>query len=563
MEKLKEQIKAVMIGHAVGDALGVPVEFASRSEMTESPVRDMSGYGTYPVPAGAWSDDTSMSIAALDAIADGNINWDRIMVAFGEWYYKDKYTPTGEMFDVGNTCSYAIDNYFAHHKTVDECGLTSEQSNGNGSLMRIHPFALMTWFDRAQRPEFESIIEKASALTHAHERSKLACKIYTLILFNLLGLPRKDVIMFALDEAKCRYFESPEYAHYERLFDDNFDKLTIDEIKSTGYVVDTLEAAVWCLLTTDSYKECVLKAVNLGEDTDTVAAIAGGLAGALYGYNAIPQEWRDTLIKRELIEEMCERAAEAWYTPEPQPITCEYPIVDLHMHVVPDVDDGARDVYESIDLLELAEKQGVTDVFCTSHNGYSVEDGEAYQQAFNLLKETAKEADIQINLHKGCEVLCAAEYIDEIIYGLDEGIFSTLGNTKYVLTELYMDTKPSEAFQIVKALQEHGYKPIIAHMERNFNITGFMVGMLINCGALIQVNAFSFVDEEDESFKQRARELLNSKYIHFIGSDGHRTNHRPPKLDNGIQYILDNTDKDYALSILNGNAKRLLSVELP
>jgi len=563
MEKLKEQIKAVMIGHAVGDALGVPVEFASRSEMTESPVRDMSGYGTYPVPAGAWSDDTSMSIAALDAIADGNINWDRIMVAFGEWYYKDKYTPTGEMFDVGNTCSYAIDNYFAHHKTVDECGLTSEQSNGNGSLMRIHPFALMTWFDRTQRPEFESIIEKASALTHAHERSKLACKIYTLILFNLLGLPRKDVIMFALDEAKCRYFESPEYAHYERLFDDNFDKLTIDEIKSTGYVVDTLEAAVWCLLTTDSYKECVLKAVNLGEDTDTVAAIAGGLAGALYGYNAIPQEWRDTLIKRELIEEMCERAAEAWYTPEPQPITCEYPIVDLHMHVVPDVDDGARDVYESIDLLELAEKQGVTDVFCTSHNGYSVEDGEAYQQAFNLLKETAKEADIQINLHKGCEVLCAAEYIDEIIYGLDEGIFLTLGNTKYVLTELYMDTKPSEAFQIVKALQEHGYKPIIAHMERNFNITGFMVGMLINCGALIQVNAFSFVDEEDESFKQRARELLNSKYIHFIGSDGHRTNHRPPKLDNGIQYILDNTDKDYALSILNGNAKRLLSVELP
>ena len=563
MEKLKEQIKAVMIGHAVGDALGVPVEFASRSEMTESPVRDMSGYGTYPVPAGAWSDDTSMSIASLDAIADGNINWDRIMVAFGEWYYKDKYTPTGEMFDVGNTCSYAIDNYFAHHKTVDECGLTSEQSNGNGSLMRIHPFALMTWFDRTQRPEFESIIEKASALTHAHERSKLACKIYTLILFNLLGLPRKDVIMFALDEAKCRYFESPEYAHYERLFDDNFDKLTIDEIKSTGYVVDTLEAAVWCLLTTDSYKECVLKAVNLGEDTDTVAAIAGGLAGALYGYNAIPQEWRDTLIKRELIEEMCERAAEAWYTPEPQPITCEYPIVDLHMHVVPDVDDGARDVYESIDLLELAEKQGVTDVFCTSHNGYSVEDGEAYQQAFNLLKETAKEADIQINLHKGCEVLCAAEYIDKIIYGLDEGIFSTLGNTKYVLTELYMDTKPSEAFQIVKALQEHGYKPIIAHMERNFNITGFMVGMLINCGALIQVNAFSFVDEEDESFKQRARELLNSKYIHFIGSDGHRTNHRPPKLDNGIQYILDNTDKDYALSILNGNAKRLLSVELP
>lgn len=564
MEKIKEQIKAVMIGHAVGDALGVPVEFASRSDLKESPVKDMCGYGTYPVPAGAWSDDTSMSIAALDVIADGEINWDRIMVAFGEWYYNNKYTPTGEMFDVGNTCSYAIDNYFVHHKSVDECGLTNELSNGNGSLMRIHPFALMIWFDnRTRRPDFESIIEKASALTHAHERSKLACKIYTIILYNLLGLPRKDVIMYALDMAKCRYFESPEYNHYERLFDDNFDKLTIDDIKSTGYVVDTLEAAVWCVLTTDSYKECVLKAVNLGDDTDTVAAIAGGLAGALYGYDAIPQEWRDALIKREYIEKMCERAAEAWYTPEPQLQKCEFPIVDLHMHVVPDIDDGSRNIEESIEILKLAEQQGVTDVFCTSHNGYSAEDGEAYQKTFDLLKQSAEEADIQIRLHKGCEVLCAAEYIDDIIYGLEEGIFPTLGDTKYVLTELYMDTKPSEAIQIVKALQEHGYKPIIAHMERNFNITGYMVGMLINCGALIQVNAFSFADEEDEGVKQRARELLNNRYIHFIGSDAHRQNHRPPKVDNGVKYILETTDQEYAMKILNGNAKQLLKVEIP
>lgn len=563
MEKIKEQIKAVMIGHAVGDALGVPVEFASRSELTESPVREMSGYGTYPVPAGAWSDDTSMSIAALDAIANGDINWDHIMVAFGEWYYKDKYTPTGEMFDVGNTCSYAIDNYFAHHKTVDECGLTNEHSNGNGSLMRIHPFALMTWFDRNLRLEFEEIIEKASALTHAHERSKLACKIYTLILYNLLGLPRKDVIMFALDMAKCRYFESPEYGHYERLFDDNFDKLTEVEIKSTGYVVDTLEAAVWCVLTTDSYKECVLKAVNLGDDTDTVAAIAGGLAGALYGYDAIPQEWREALIKREYIEEMCERASEAWYTPEPKPIKCEYPIVDLHMHVVPGVDDGSRSLEESIEMLKLAEAQGITDVFCTSHNGYSVEDGEEYRKAFELLKESAREAGIQVTLHKGCEVLCAAEYMDDIIYGLDEGIFATLGDTKYVLTELYTDTKPSEAIHIVKTLQEHGYKPIIAHMERNFNITGPMVGILINCGAFIQVNAFSFMDEKDEMLQKRACELLNNGFVHFIGSDAHRRNHRAPKIDNGVKYIIEHIAQESALKILNGNAKQLLTTAVP
>ena len=441
---------------------------------------------------------------------------------------------------------------------ITECGQNGEYSNGNGSLMRIHPFALMTWYDRKLRPDFEEIIERASALTHAHERSKLACKIYTLILYNLLGLPRKDVIMFALDEAKCRYFESPEYHHYDRLFDDNFDKLTIDEIKSSGYVVDTLEAAVWCVLTTDSYRDCVLKAVNLGEDTDTVAAIAGGLAGALYGYDGIPAEWKNTLIKKDYIEAMCERAAAAWYTPEPLPDKCEYPIVDLHMHVVPDLDDGSRNENESLKMLTLAAQQGVTDVFCTTHNGYTPEDGEQYDEAFEDMREAVIDAGIDICLHKGCEVLCAAEYMDDIIYGLDEGIFATLGGTKYVLAELYRDTKPSEALKIIKAFQEHGYHPIIAHMERNFNITGPMVGTLIQCGALIQVNAYSFADETDDCLKQYARELLKNRYVHFIGSDGHRIDYRAPKVDAGVKYILENTDKDYALEILHGNAKRLL-----
>lgn len=559
-EQIKNQIKAVMLGHAIGDALGVPVEFAKRSELDESPVTDMSGYGTYPVPAGAWSDDTSMSIATLDSIADGKINWDAIMVGFGEWYYKDKYTPTGKMFDIGNTCSYAIDNYFAHQKPVNKCGLDDEYSNGNGSLMRIHPFALMTWFDTRLRPEFEWLIESASALTHAHERSRLACKIYTLILFNLLGLPRKDVIMFALDEAKCRYYDSPEYKHFERLLDDNFDKLKRDDIRSTGYVIDTLEAAVWCLLTTNSYKECVLKAVNLGDDTDTVAAVAGGLAGALYGLEGIPQEWLDTLIKREYIEAMCERASVAWIPPEDPIIKCEYPVVDLHIHVVPNVDDGSRNINESLEMLELAEKQGVTDVFCTTHNGYSAEDSEEYDKAFELLQQAVKEAEIDVKLHKGCEILCAAQYIDDIIYGLDEGIFPTLGNTKYVLTELYPDAKPSEAIQIIKELVEHGYHPIIAHMERNFNITGAMVGVLIQNGAMIQVNAFSFQDESDEEYQRRAKELLSNRYVHFIGSDAHRINHRPPKVDSGIQYILNNIEQEYAKDILYENARKHLNI---
>lgn len=306
-----EQITAVMLGHAVGDALGVPVEFCEREELAEEPVTDMEGYGTYPYPAGSWSDDTSMSLAALDSLAEGQLDFDDIMVKFGEWYYHDRYTPTGEMFDVGNTCSYAIDSYFVSHKSVEECGLAGECFNGNGSIMRIHPFVLYAYAKQMPVDAWLDVIGQASALTHAHDRSKVGCLIYAFVLMDLLDQGRGG-IEDGLKKARQNLNTCAEFSRYDRIFQKDFATLPCDEIKSSGYVVDTLEAALWCLLTTDNYRDCVLKAVNLGDDTDTVAAVAGGLAGALYGYDAIPSEWLDTLQHRDDIEEMCERAAEAW-----------------------------------------------------------------------------------------------------------------------------------------------------------------------------------------------------------------------------------------------------------
>ena len=232
-------------------------------------------------------------------------------------------------------------------------------------------------------------------------------------------------------------------------------------------------------------------------------------------------------------------------------------IVDLHMHVVPGIDDGSQSIEESLQMLKLAAEQGVTDVFCTSHNGYCQGDGERYLTSFLRLQDAVNQAKINVQIHKGCEILCAGEYIDDIIYGLDIGAFSTLGNSNYVLAELYPDAKPSEALTIIKALTENGYKPIIAHMERNFNITSLMVRLLIQSEALVQVNAFSFVDETDKEICERARELLRNKYVHFIGSDAHRIDHRPPKISGGIQYILDNVDEEYAMRILCENAIQL------
>ncbi len=306
-----ETIKAVMIGHAVADALGVPVEFCTRESLEADPVTDMRGYGSYPVPAGAWSDDTSMSVAALDVLAEGEIRYTDIMENFAKWCNDDAYTPTGMMFDIGGTCRRAIQNFVCTREPL-ACGLSGAYDNGNGSLMRIHPFVLMAYYRGILRNVWETVIENASSLTHAHERSVLACKIYAQILFALMDDSKKESVTVALAEARTRYSQNVEYVAYNRLFEDRFAQTPVSEIKSSGYVVDTLEAAVWCLLTTDSYKDCVLKAVNLGGDTDTVAAVAGGLAGALYGYDAIPKEWRKTLIKRHYIEKMCDRAAKNW-----------------------------------------------------------------------------------------------------------------------------------------------------------------------------------------------------------------------------------------------------------
>ncbi len=311
-KEISKKAKSVILGHAIADALGVPAEFRDRETLLMNPITDMIGYGTYNVPRGTWSDDTSMSLAALDSLASGEIDYDDIMQNFVKWCFEDKYTANNEAFDIGRTCFNAISLY--KDSTVKNplaCGMSDEYSNGNGSLMRINPFVLYLYYKNMDISEKLEVIHNASSLTHAHERSKIACGIYSFVLWELLGAPYKDYIQKGLRKAKEYYRDSIELSKYHRLFN-GIEDLTIDEIKSSGYVVDALEAAIWCLLTTKDYKECVLRAVNLGGDTDTIAAIAGGLAGALYGYDSIPKEWMNILLRRDYIEEMCDTAAQCW-----------------------------------------------------------------------------------------------------------------------------------------------------------------------------------------------------------------------------------------------------------
>lgn len=306
-----EAVRAVVFGHAVADALGVPVEFASREELDEDPVTGMEGGGTYGLPAGCWSDDTSMSLATLNSLASGRLDYEDVMRGFCKWYYDGAYTPMGEVFDVGCTCANAIEKFFEGKMPVWACGETGERSNGNGSLMRIYPFVLFGEYADCKE-DFIEMIHLASSLTHAHRRSLVGCGIYGFVLRGLLKNPCKKAVFDALDAADRYYAAEEERSAYSRIFSEDFPCLAPSEIQSSGYVVHTLEAALWCLLTTDSYAECVLKAVNLGDDSDTVAAVAGALAGALYGLDEIPSEWRNALKKREEIDDLCQRAYQSW-----------------------------------------------------------------------------------------------------------------------------------------------------------------------------------------------------------------------------------------------------------
>ena len=305
--------KSGIYGLVVGDAMGVPVEFTYGEDRKIDPVTDMIGYGTYNQPEGTWSDDSSMALATLVSIRDkGEIDYKDIMERFHDWCMYGAYTPFDEVFDIGIATSRAIMKYSNGAKPLESGGKT-EWDNGNGSLMRILPVCLyiveQQKYKKLSDGEAIDIIHNCSALTHAHLRSKIACGIYYFLVKAVLNKDGELIerLQQGVDNAFKYYGESTESEldNYNRLISlSEFKDTPENQIKSTGYVVYTLEAAIWCLVNSSSYEEVILKAVNLGDDTDTVAAITGGLAGLYYGYDNIPHKWRSKLQKREWIDSL-------------------------------------------------------------------------------------------------------------------------------------------------------------------------------------------------------------------------------------------------------------------
>lgn len=310
--KSREKIENMFVGLALADALGVPFEFKSREALKRFPADTMIGHGTYNQPKGTWSDDSSLTFCLAESLING---YDLLDIAskFIAWKREEIWTPYGEVFDIGVQTARAIEtvSYFVEKNDLDSIKNlkynTNEYTNGNGALMRIIP--LVFYLKGMEIDKQFEIIRDVSALTHPHIRSAISCLIYLKFAEYVLNgfeirkayeAMKKEVKPFFIDNE----ISEREVNLFERLINHDISTLEENEIKSSGYVVHTLEASFWCLLNTSGYKESVFKAINLGEDTDTTACVVGGVAGLHYGLKNIPEDWIKNLARIESIKSL-------------------------------------------------------------------------------------------------------------------------------------------------------------------------------------------------------------------------------------------------------------------
>ena len=303
---LREQLVGCVLGLVVGDAVGVPAEFKSRRQLDQAPVTDMTGFGTHRQPPGTWSDDSSLALATAESLLGGYDPRD-MMRRFHAWLTSGYMTPHGAVFDVGVATQAAISRY-AQGEPPEAWGGRGERDNGNGSLMRVAPLACAV-----HRLAVETIVARSvevSALTHAHPRSTLCCAYLSLLLRGLLaGQDLRDAARAASADVRP-YVPAAEAPALARVLDGSALAAPREAVAGSGYVVHCLEASLWAAARGHDYREAVLLAVNLGDDTDTTAAVTGAICGAMYGTRGLPERWLAQLVRGDMVRSLAEQLAE-------------------------------------------------------------------------------------------------------------------------------------------------------------------------------------------------------------------------------------------------------------
>jgi ADP-ribosyl-[dinitrogen reductase] hydrolase len=300
-------IEGCFLGLAVGDALGVPIEFRDRETLLKFPVKTMTGNGTWKQPAGTWSDDSSLTFCTAESLINGYALND-IGTKFVRWMKEGYWGAHHKVFDIGGTTRHSLQRIFEGENPLYS-GDFEEESNGNGSLMRIAPASI--FFHRKENEELLIAIREVSSITHAHFRAVFSCFLYSKFIQAILfGMEKTVAFERAMSDAtefvSKKEFYEPEIKLFNRLLEQTLIEQDGSTIHSSGYVLHTLEASIWCFLNTESYSEAVLKAINLGGDTDTTGCVTGALAGLYYGKDSIPSEWINTIARLDDIVHLSE-----------------------------------------------------------------------------------------------------------------------------------------------------------------------------------------------------------------------------------------------------------------
>lgn len=287
-----------LLGLACGDAVGTTLEFRPKGSFPPNH-KDMIGGGPFNLKAGEWTDDTSMALCVGQSLIDcQGFDAKDQMEKYCQWEDKGYMSSNGYCFDIGMTVQTALGRF---KKTKDplSSGCTEERSQGNGSLMRLAPVPM---FYSGNVDQVIRYCGESSKTTHAVAECVDACRLFGVMLHMALeGGYTKDEIL------QQTIYYKPSTPHMQEIAKGNYFTKKERQIHGTGYVVKSLEAALWCFYSTESFQAAILKAANLGDDADTTAAICGQLAGAFYGASEIPQSWLDKLVMRNEIEAMAQQ----------------------------------------------------------------------------------------------------------------------------------------------------------------------------------------------------------------------------------------------------------------
>ncbi len=301
------RVKEGIIGCAIADALGTITKNQDRNYLLEHPVLKMGPCIKKGLPKGTWGDSTSLMLAVTSAITKKGLNYDYIAENCVSWFTSNKFCAVNESFGIGKTTLKSLIRFTQREHKAYDCGESSINDNGNSSLKMMLPLIYYFHANKESKEKTYDAIKKLCSITHRHEISICACYIYVHYLLFLLNGNNKYAAIKKIKTIDYSMFSNNTLKFFSRILVGNIYELDIDEIKSSSFVVDTLECVLWCFIKSDNYKDCIIATTNIGGDTSAIGALAGAIAGIYYGTNKIPKDWYENVRKKDYLIDISEK----------------------------------------------------------------------------------------------------------------------------------------------------------------------------------------------------------------------------------------------------------------